>query len=72
MSVSVEFSYYTCSDCGATFGYPSKYRRNNCPFCLLRERNDLENRMDEKNEELSKQYRSICGLKGAITRLKNK
>lgn len=71
MAVSVEMSFYTCSECGGTYGYPQRYKYSDCPFCLMRERNNMEVRIDEKNVELSNQYRTIIGLKGAATRLKN-
>lgn len=72
MGVTIEIDFYTCGDCGGTYGYPKRYDYSDCPFCLKRERNELEVMIDEKNERINKQDRSVSALKGTITRLKNR
>ena len=72
MRVSVDISFYTCPDCGATYGYPRHYKRDDCPFCLKRERDNLSDLIYEKNEEIDAMYRKESALRGTISRYKNK
>lgn len=71
MAVTVEMKYYTCIDCGATYGYPKNYHGDNCPFCLKRDHDGLVNDFSKRGVYVSELHNTIRGLRGTITRMKN-
>ena len=70
MSVNLLMTFYTCGDCGATYGYPAKYDHDDCPFYLKREDAYKASRISELWADIEKRDNSIRGLRGTITRIK--
>lgn len=71
MGVNVEMKYYTCWECGATYGYPDKYDGDDCPFCMKRENEAMLIEKGSQALEIMRLSHVMSGLRGTITRMKN-